>query len=136
MIGERCGQCEFYAYNSEDYDCCIPQWVPEKNIKDFNERIPEDCPIRNKTREEVNKEMELDDFKDKYDLTLFILMNLFGAPFTVIVLSVIWGWWGFGLSIILFIGVYKWWKYYGKHEGKLLFSPSFKFGNKTYKLKK
>jgi hypothetical protein len=57
MIGERCGQCEFY-YSIEHLECTIPQWIPEKNIKNLNERVPEDCPIRNKTREEVNKELD------------------------------------------------------------------------------
>ena len=37
--------------------CCVPIWMPEKNMRDFNERIPEDCPIRNKTREEVTQEL-------------------------------------------------------------------------------
>ena len=57
MIGERCGTCEFVMHGHELMKCCVPIWMPEKNMRDFNERIPEDCPIRNKTREEVTQEL-------------------------------------------------------------------------------
>ena len=58
MIGERCGTCEFYAYHTENFDCCVPQWMPLKNLMNINERVPEDCPIRNKSREEWRKEIK------------------------------------------------------------------------------
>ena len=55
MIGERCGQCEFYAYHTSSFDCCVPKWIPLKNVLDINERMPEDCPIRKVGREEVKR---------------------------------------------------------------------------------
>ncbi len=60
MIGERCGTCEFYAYDTSNFDCSIPQWMPLKNHIDINNRMPTDCPIRNKSREEANKEILLE----------------------------------------------------------------------------
>ena len=80
--------------------------------------------------------MELEDFKDKWDLTLFILMNIFGAPLTVIAIAVWLGWWGFFGNVVLFILFYKWWKRYGNHKGKLGFGPSFNWAGKSYRIKK
>ena len=57
MIGKRCGHCEFYAYHTSSFDCCVPQWMPLKNMIDINSRMPTDCPIRNTPREEAEKQI-------------------------------------------------------------------------------
>lgn len=56
MIGKRCGTCEFYFWE-EHMACTIPRFMPAKNQLDLNDRIPTDCPLRNKTREEAKKEI-------------------------------------------------------------------------------
>jgi hypothetical protein len=71
------------------------------------------------------------EFKDNIDVILFILMNIMASPFLLIVFVLLYQLIGFIIYLITFIVLYKVWKIYGKHPGKLSFSPSFTFKKKN-----
>ena len=64
---------------------------------------------------------------------LFILMNIFGPPAMQIVCFLLWDIIGIGISTALFFILFYLWKKVSKSKGRLSFSPSFSFGNKTYR---
>lgn len=73
--------------------------------------------------------------KNKKELIMFILMNIFGSVPALIISYAYFEWYGLIGCLILFFTSYKFWKYFGKHyNAKLSFSPNFTFGNKTWKL--
>ena len=81
--------------------------------------------------------LKIMNFKNKKELTLFILMNILGAPFTWIAAYVYFQWLGLVGCLFLFWVSYKAFKYYGGHKhAKLCFNPTFTFGNRKYRLLK
>jgi len=54
-------------------------------------------------------------------------MNLLAPPVSTIVFSILWGWYGFFGSLMLFYLSYKLWKYSGKVKGSLTFKPKIKW---------
>lgn len=68
--------------------------------------------------------------RDLKEWLLFTGMCVFGAPFTWVILGLLWGWWAFGTCLVLFYASYKGWKWYSKMEGKLRIAPNMSFGGK------
>lgn len=61
------------------------------------------------------------------ETTFFILLNLFGAPFTLIVMYALLNWYGLVADIILFFVSYKLWKISsGNKDARLSFCPKIK----------
>ena len=74
-------------------------------------------------------------FKNRKELTSYIFMNLFGAPFTWVIAYVFLNWYGVIGCLSLFFICFKLYKYFGEHkDAKLSISPGFTFGTKNWTL--
>jgi len=66
---------------------------------------------------------------------VFIIMNLSAPPAALLICGIIWGWIGAIASVVIFIILFQVWKRIGGYQGgKLIFSPSFTFGKKTWRV--
>lgn len=63
------------------------------------------------------------EFKNNKEMTLFILMNLFGWPGSWIIFGVMFGWIGFGICLVLFFAVYLLWKKLYHSDATMGFGP-------------
>lgn len=70
-------------------------------------------------------------FKNYTELISFIIMNLFGSPFLMIIGYLTLGIYGFIGSLVIFYISYKLWKASGNHKSKLYISPKITFGSKN-----